>query len=58
MFKCENCKNKDVCKNVNTANKLQEEAKNLEKKYKEFFGRVNVICDYFIPEGLSRSLKG
>lgn len=49
VFDCNNCKNAMICKYKEVGKKLKEEARELELKYApNFFGRVDVHCDYFI----------
>lgn len=58
MFNCNNCKNKTVCKNIETANKIKYEIKKLEKVYKDFYGCILVYCDYFIEDEIIRNTQG
>ena len=49
MFDCVKCKNKDTCtENSRYADDLQKDMADLSKKYKHFYGRIDVDCDYFI----------
>lgn len=58
MFDCNNCKNKMICKNKFMAVNIRNEINKLKETYKEFYGRIDVKCDYFIAEQLERTIEG
>jgi hypothetical protein len=51
MFDCKKCVNKKNCKeNIRYTEDLKKDMANLSQKYKYFYGRINVDCDYFIDD--------
>lgn len=57
MFNCDKCKNKVICKNIEQASEVMKEIKEIQIKYKDFFGRIDVHCDYFINEISERNIQ-
>lgn len=58
MFDCSNCVNNAVCQSQEQAKLIQKEARDLEHKYKGFYGRIIVNCDYFIAEKEEVCIQG
>lgn len=56
---CKTCKNLKICKYTETVQKLEGEVKTLQKKYPNFYGRISVICDYYVADtyGTMRELS-
>lgn len=55
MFDCENCKNSMICKQREDSKKILDELEVIKQKYKNFFGRIVVRCDYFVPDKVERN---
>ncbi|WP_139905632.1 hypothetical protein [Clostridium thermarum] len=53
MFNCEKCGNRVICKGKEQAEQLKIEAEELRSKYKDFYGYININCDYYKSEQYS-----